>query len=250
MKKLRSIWLRSNRVRFGVLLLTFFALFDQTLAGSGSLREHIASFETRFPLTNGKVFLVNGVNCHSTSFNSAGLLNYPTYVNGDEFNYVMDNYCEKQSAPSAGAIAAVDRTSPFSHSYFHIDQNTVFEKKGMLTTEPYLRLKRGAFKNVEYFKCQRPQFDCPALNSIKNRIRLVGLYYANIAIGKGESKYLGTFFDYAKMQNDALDSLNVSSASCRNMKQILKARIMSLLDWGYNLNSTYYLQRIPRGPKI
>ncbi len=235
----------------GLIVIAIISMGVKSLANPSGLAAHLKELKTSFELKDGKFFLVDGVNCHSTSLNSSGYLNYPTYVDAKEFNYVLDSYCRKVPRPTNGTIAAQQRRSYWGHSYYHIKPDLVFEKKGMLRKDPYEVKKRGYYNNVEYFQCEFQNHECPALRKMANRVRLIGLYYANLSTGFGEYKYLDVFSRYLKKQEQDLKAMKVSSASCVKKKNDLLNRLDSLAVWDNNLsNGGYLMQRLPQGPKL
>jgi hypothetical protein len=236
-------------VGFGLIGVTSFAA-DKS-AKTILIEETLRDMQKVFSFEPGQTFIMDGVNCHSTSLNKAGFLTYPTFVDLAEFNYIIDNFCEKIPSPVPGALAAFDRHHRMNnHSYFHINKNQIFEKKGIRGSEAYLIRNAGYYKNVEYFKCQPPQSTCDdkRVHQIEKRIRLVGIYYANFVSGRVATKTRDTFQAFLEQNLYALKELSVTPR-CAVLKETLMQRASSLSIFAAEMDATFLTQFLPRGQK-
>lgn len=202
---------------------------------------------SRFELREGRSHLIDGVNCHSTSLQAAGLLDYPTHVDADELIFVLRTQCEKISRPEAGVIGFYGGRSMSSHSFFHISSNETFEKKNLKKGTPYRVVRRGFLRGAEYYKCERRQTACnyEKLSSLKRRIRRIGLYYANLAVVYDNHRATNSYFDLLKRTETQLKSLAVPQ-NCAWDKQRLLYRASSLMLFANSSRTVnLILQRMP-----
>ena len=233
-----------------VIIIVGFGLIGiSTFAADPALAESLRDMQKTFTFNAGQSFVLEGVNCHSTSLNKAGFINYPTYVDLEELNYAIDNFCKKIPAAAAGAVAVIDRNNVYNnHSYFHLTTNSVFEKKDKRAKEPYRIRRAGNYNNVEYFKCEVPANTCDdrRVLQLEKRVRLTGLFYANLVMGKMPPRVRTTYKSYLKKTLTELSQLSVTPR-CAVLKEMTLQRGASLSVWARQLE-TLWTQFIPRNP--
>ncbi len=96
----------------------------------------------------------DGINCHSTTLYLSGLTRRLSYVNADEFEYYVDNFCERVNRYEPGAIGISSHKTMFSHSFKIISNNVIFQTKSLSRTEPLRFFLIEDYKTTEFYKCQ------------------------------------------------------------------------------------------------
>lgn len=236
-----------------ILLLSLLGGVSQA-APARSLQETMDKLKTDFPLRNGEVFSLNGVNCHGTTLKAAGFFSYPTHVDFPEMMFVLNNMCTRVNGPEPGAIAmmSADRAM-FSHSYYHLKSDVVVEKNDLRNMTPIRFLRRGPVAEADYYICETETPNCQdrALHQLRRRINLVGLYYGNLVSWNTatDMRPRDIFLNYLQNNVDALSRHN-TTAACGVLKQLTLLRGRSILVLGRQLQGPAIFRQDSRTQSI
>lgn len=223
-------------------------LLSSAQASADDFSEMISGIQNHFTLTDSSPYLLDGINCHGTSFQAAGVLSYPSHIDKDELNYLLDTQCTRVQGPGHAVIAVQGRRSNFSHSYYHRTATSIIEKRSLERRTPVQFLQRGPLRSAEYYSCRRLPTSCSqsVMTDFRRRIQLVGFYLASISQGRSDYRYRDKMIAYLRENITALEQTNVS-ADCRHLKNLVLNRGRSLSAWGDQITGMrLYINQLPR----
>ncbi|RYZ75131.1 MAG: hypothetical protein EOP05_08630 [Proteobacteria bacterium] len=192
----------------------------------------------RYPLKPGIKYITDSVNCHSTSLNVLGLLSYPSYVNEEEMAFVLEQNCSRTALPKRGVLAISGLGTGYSHSYVHVSEAKVFEKRSVSKRDGYTIAARGTVDGMSYYRCERKTSPCEdaALQKLAARLTFAGRYYADLAKGLSDFREREKYQAFNKRILGNLENHRAASGSCANLKQSLILRSKSLSESASHLS--------------
>lgn len=217
-----------------------------------------------YSIVPGKRFYMDGINCHSTSLQSAGLLSYPTYVDAEEFEFVIRSQCEPVQNPEAGVVGWIGGKGLGSHSFYFLNPSTIIQKPGLKggivsqSRDATYEIRRTkVHPSVPLFRCSLRSSKCQdaRLQHLNQEVRTIGIYFAELALNYQNPRALPAVQQRLNKTYQDIRKLYERNAkiaeSCIWDRSRIFHRARSLKILSKNTSSlSITLQQIPPGPKM
>jgi hypothetical protein len=202
-----------------------------------------------FSLKPGRTFSFDGINCHSASLQAAGVIKYPSHVTDDEIQFIFETQCEQVPRNEARAIGITGGGTLFSHSFFYIEPNKVFQKKSLQKKDSYQILKGHPVRGAKYFMCKAEPSDCSdaRVTRVKKLTDQIGIYYAGLLLSADDMNQRDIKQKQLVQLQKMTSSLRGLPSTCRRAVQRIALRQDSLRAVSDRLSGArFFLGQIPR----